>query len=110
MKYILLQITLFSGEVITSFESMTDNQFENFEKLGKETIENFGFWKKMCGYDITDDKEIKVLSQYVGDFGKMQNLLWDLKDILPNKTYDNELTDKGNEEYGNNDSDEIVLK
>ncbi len=41
MKYILLQITLFSGEVITSFESMTDNQFENFEKLGKETIENF---------------------------------------------------------------------
>jgi hypothetical protein len=106
MKYILLQITLFSGELITSFESMTDNQFE----LGKETIENFRFWKKMCAYDITNDKEIKVLSQYVGDFGKMQNLLLDLKDILPNKAYDNELTDEGNEIYGNNESDEIVLK
>jgi hypothetical protein len=40
----------------------------------------------------------------------MQNLLWDLKDILPNKAYDNELTDKGNEEYGNNESDGYVLK
>ncbi len=110
MKHILLQIKFPNFTAITSFEEVTDNQYENFQILGEETITNFTHWKDMFDYVITDEKEIECLSFYVCNFHEISTLLSDLRDLRLNKAYDNEMIDEYNKYVGNDESDEIVLK
>ncbi len=108
MKYVLLQIAINDFRFITSFEKLTDNQFENFKNLGEETILNRTCWNS---FDIfTDENEKGVLSYYICDLDEISTLLSDLRDLRINKNYDNEMNEYYNEYVGNNESDEIVLK
>jgi hypothetical protein len=43
MKHVLLQIAINDFRVITTFEKVTDNQYENLN-LGEETILNWTCW------------------------------------------------------------------
>ncbi len=110
MKYVLLQIAINDFRVITSFEKLTDNQFENFKNLGEETNLNRTCWNSFDIYEITDENEKDVLSYYICDLDEISPLLSDLRDLRININYDNEMNEYYNEYVGNNDSDEIVLK